>query len=204
MTAAVHVREIREDEYDQVGELLLAAYDDVGPFSEDYRQFLRHPEEWVDDTTATYVAELDGEVVGCVAFVLPGDREYEHIDPPVGDCGFRFLAVAPHAQGSGAGAALVERCITEARRRVCRRMMIHSMYFMRSAHALYERFGFDRRPDLDVTFPSGTGIAFALDLTDDAHLHFPPPGPVPAQPPWFEELWIDPDDAIERGLATPC
>ncbi|MDX1658213.1 MAG: GNAT family N-acetyltransferase [Nitriliruptorales bacterium] len=204
MNRSVRVREIRPEEHDRVGELLLAAYDDVGPFSQEYRSFLRQPSCWVEDTTATYVAEVDGEVAGCVAFVLPGDREFESTDPPLGDCGFRFLAVAPEAQGSGAGTALVERCLDAARSRGCRRMMIHSMFFMRSAHRLYERFGFVRRPDLDVTFPSGTGYAFTLDLSEDASEHFPEPGPVPDEPPWFEDVWITDGDPAAEASTTPC
>lgn len=202
MTRSLLVREIRPEEFDRVAELLLAAYDDVGPFDDEYRRFLRDPDEWVPGTTATFVAELDGEVVGCLGFVMPGDREYETTDPAVGDCGFRFLAVAPEAQGAGAGGALIDRAITVARDRGCRRMTIHSMAFMEAAHGSYERRGFVRRPDLDVTFPSGIGLAFALDLTDDAGQHFPPPGPVPHEPPWFEELWVGADEHDDHP--TPC
>lgn len=200
----VEVREIREDEYERVGELLLAAYDGVGAFSEDYRTFLRRPDQWVADTTVTLVAVMDDEPVGVVSFVTPGDREFEHMQPPTSDCGFRFLAVAPKAQGSGAGAALVDRVIDMAKERGCRRMVIHSMYFMTAAHGLYARRGFVRRPDLDVVFPTGLGICFALDLSPDAADHFPAPGPVPDEPPWFEELWLNPDDPAAEVTTTPC
>lgn len=186
----VTVREIRPSDHDRVGALLVASYDAVGPFSEPYREFLADPEEWVPGTTATWVAEHDGVVVGAVGFVLPGDEEFETFEPPVGDCGFRFLSVAPDAQGRGAGGALVDRCVREARSRGCRRMMIHSMEFMTTAHRLYERRGFDRRRDLDVTFPSGVGYGYTLDLTDDAARHFPPPGPVPSEPPWYEQVLV--------------
>lgn len=190
----VAVRPIRPADRGRVGGIVLAAYDAVGPFDEPYRVFLADPGNWVPGSTTTYVAELDGEVVGAVAFVLPGDAEFENLRPPAGDCGFRFLAVAPEAQGSGAGAELVDRVIEDARARGCHRMLIHSMAFMTAAHRLYERRGFVRRPDLDVTFPSGIGYAFSLDLTEEASSRFPPPGPVPDEPPWYEELWIQDED----------
>lgn len=192
----VTVRPIRSDEYDEVGRLLLAAYDGAGPFDEHYRAFLRNPAEWVDGATAVWVgADEHDRPLGVVAFVLPGDAEFEGMNPPPGDCGFRFLAVSPDAQGKGAGGALVDQCIQEATRRGCRRLVIHSMSFMTAAHALYHRRGFVRRPDLDVVFPSGVGVAFHRDLTPDAAAHFPPPGPAPDEPPWYEDAW---------SAKTPC
>lgn len=205
----VTVREIDPADHDRVGALLVASYDAVGPFSEGYREFLADPALWVPGTSATWVAEHDDEVIGAVGFVLPGDDEFETFEPAVGDCGFRFLSVDPEAQGRGAGGALVDRCIEEARTRGCRRMMIHSMAFMTTAHRLYERRGFDRRRDLDVTFPSGIGYGYTLDLTDDAPAHFPPPGPVPRQPPWYEEVLVflgdeGPDGTPEDGPPPIC
>ena len=196
---AVVVRPIRPTDHGRVGRIVVEAYDAVGRFNDEYRDFLADPDKWVPGSTTTYVTEVGGEVVGAVAFVLPGDEEFEDLRPPAGDCGFRFLAVAPPAQGSGAGAALVDRVITDARERGCHRMIIHSMAFMTAAHGLYERRGFVRRPDLDVRFPSGIGYAFALDLTDEAPERFPEPGPVPDDPPWFEDLWAREDDD-----PTPC
>lgn len=187
---AVRVRPIRADEYDRVGSLVVTAYDAVGRFDDGYRDFLAEPARWVPGSTEVLVAVDDADVpIGCVAFVLPGDAEFEGTDPPAGDAGFRFLAVDPSAQGSGAGAALVEAVIDRARDHGCRRIAIHSMAFMTGAHRLYERLGFERRPDLDVVFPAGPGYAFTLDLVDDARDHFAPPGPVPDEMPWFEDAW---------------
>jgi hypothetical protein len=57
------------------------------------------------------------------------------------------------------------------------------------AHHLYERLGFEPRPDLAVRFPNGDGVAFTLDLTEEASERFPPPGPVPDELPWYEVVW---------------
>lgn len=186
----VRVRRIRPDEFDHVGALVVSAYDAVGRFDDAYRNFLADPARWVPGSTEVLVAvDEDDVAVGCVALVLPGDAEFEGTNPPAGDAGFRFLAVSPAAQGSGAGAALVAAVVDDVRDRGCRRIAIHSMAFMTGAHHLYERMGFARRPDLDVVFPAGPGYAFTLDLVEDAARHFPPPGPVPDEMPWFEDAW---------------
>lgn len=185
----VQIREISPGDYNRVGRLLLEAYDRSGPFDQRYRQFLRHPDQWVPGATTVFVAERDERVVGVVALTLPGDREFETMLLPVADCGFRFLAVDPAVQGEGAGRALVRACLDAARKHGCRRMVIHSMSFMTSAHRLYEQEGFVRRPDLDVRFPSGVAHAFNRDLTADAATLYPRPGPVPDEPPWFEDFW---------------
>lgn len=188
--SAPRVRPIRPAEFPRVGDLVLAAYDAVGRFNDAYRDFLADPAQWVPGSSEALVAVDDRDVpIGCVAFVLPGDAEFEGTTPSAGDAGFRFLAVSPDAQGSGAGAALVAAVVDRARTHGCRRIAIHSMAFMTGAHRLYERLGFQRRPDLDVVFPAGPGYAFTLDLVDDAADHFPPPGPVPDVMPWFEDAW---------------
>ena len=103
------VRPIRPDDHARVGALLVDAYDAVGRFDDRYRDFLADPDRWVHGCTeALVVVDAADRPIGCVAFVLPGDEEFEGITPPAGDAGFRFLAVAPEAQGTGAGGALVD------------------------------------------------------------------------------------------------
>ena len=184
------IRTMRPDDHARVGELLVAAYDEVGRFDDRYRSFLGDPARWAPGCTEALVAVDDADrPIGCVGFVLPGDEEFEGIDPPAGDAGFRFLAVAPEAQGSGAGTALVDAVVERARAHGARRLAIHTMAFMEGAHRLYAAMGFVHRHDLDVVFPAGLGYAMTLDLVPDAAEHFAPPGPVPDEVPWFEDAW---------------
>jgi hypothetical protein len=84
---------------------------------------------------------------------------------------------------------LIDACIVRARNAGAHRLLIISMDWMHRAHELYiGRYGFERRPDLDVRFPSGVGVILSLDLTPDAAQRFPRPGPVPAEPPWYEDV----------------
>lgn len=184
------IRPIRPDDHPRVGALLVEAYDAVGRFDDPYRSFLADPGNWVPGSSEVLVAVGEDDVpVGCIALVLPGDEEFEGTEPPAGDAGFRFLAVDPAAQGSGAGGALVDAVVERARALGARRIAIHTMAFMVGAHALYARRGFEHRRDLDVVFPAGLGYGMTLDLVPDAAEHFPPPGPVPDEPPWFEDVW---------------
>lgn len=188
-TPGVLIRPLQPSETSAVGALTLAAYDAYGATKSAYRNFLADPSLRLDGCTALLVAEVDGRLAGTVTYVLPGDAAWEGRPVDDGDCGFRVLAVAPDAEGRGVGRALVDACLEASRRRGCRRAIITSMAWMSRAHRLYEGRGFVRRPDLAVRFPGGDGVVFTLDLVPDAADHFPPPGPIPARPPWFEDVW---------------
>lgn len=191
----VRIRGLRTAEAARVGELTLAAYDRYGRIDGPYRDFLADPLQRVDRCTAVLVAEIptgaDGarRIVGTVSYVEPTDPEWEGRTDPAGDAGFRVLAVDPAFEGRGIGSALVEACIARARESGAHRLLIVSMAWMHRAHALYTgRYGFVRRPDLDVTFPAGRGVMLTCDLTDHAADRFPPPGPVPDEPPWYTDV----------------
>lgn len=192
--SAIRVRAMRAAEAGRVGQLTLAAYDRYGRIEGDYRDFLADPLRRVGRCTAVLVAEVDGpdgrpQLVGTVSYVVASDPEWEDRAEPAGDAGFRVLAVDPAHEGRGVGTALVDACITRAREDGAHRLLLTSMAWMHRAHDLYvRRYGFVRRPDLDVTFPGGVGVMFSLDLTDAAPHRFPPPGPVPEVPPWYEDV----------------
>ena len=179
---------MRHAESDRVGRLTLAAYDGYGSMQGEYRAYLGDPLRRVDGCSALLVAELQGDIVGTVTLVQPGDEQWEGRAAD-GDHGFRVLAVDPGAEGRGVGRRLVEVSLEHARGQGARRVFIMSMRWMVRAHRLYEGLGFVRRADLDVRFPSGDGVAFTCDLSPDADQHFAPPGPVPPEPPWYEDAW---------------
>ncbi|GGI08342.1 GNAT family N-acetyltransferase [Egicoccus halophilus] len=187
--AEVRIRGMRLAEAERVGSLTIEAYDRFGTIEGPYRTFLADPRLRLDTSSALLVAEVDGEVVGTVTYVVPGDGEWEGPEPAPGDCGFRVLAVDPDVQGRGVGPRLVAACRERAGEQGRHRLFISSMSWMTRAHRMYERAGFVRRPDLDVMFPGGLGVIFTLDLTDEAEERFPAPGPVPPEPPWYADAW---------------
>lgn len=186
----IAVRPVQPNDHAAVGRVTVAAYDDVGRVSDEYRESLTDVAGRVDPETTVLVAVEEDRVLGSVTVVSACSEHFEHGEH--GDGGFRMLAVAPEAQGRGVGRALLEAVLAHARTRGWRRLVITTMEWMHGAHQMYESAGFVRRPDLDVRFPSGIGICYALDLVDDAPEHFPQPGPVPDEPPLFQPAEDEP------------
>lgn len=180
------IRPVRPGEHALAGEIVLAAYDAAGQIEGPYRETIRDTGARVAAGSQVWVAVADDVLLGTVTFTDRDDPNFE--DDGHGDCGFRMLGVAPDAQGRGVGRALVGACIDAAVGAGRDRLAIYSLEWMTAAHRLYGAMGFVRRPDRDVMFPAGVGMAFHRDLTARAVTRFPPPGPVPDAPPWYLDV----------------
>ena len=101
------------------------------------------------EATELIVAEVHGEIVGAVTFYP--DAAAEGLGWPSGWTGIRALAVDPRHRGRGIGDALVETCIARSRHNGAAVICLHTATFMRGAVHIYERMGFVRAPDFDVT-----------------------------------------------------
>ncbi len=87
---------------------------------------------------AAWIAELDGERVGCV-FCTASDTP--------GAAQLRLLLVEPQARGAGVGTRLVDECLRFARRSGYQRIMLWTNDVLVAARRVYQRAGFrlDRR-----------------------------------------------------------
>jgi DNA-binding MarR family transcriptional regulator/GNAT superfamily N-acetyltransferase len=90
-----------------------------------------------------WIAEVDGEPVGCV-FVVADDVVAD--DREEGDGGtarLRLLLVEPSVRGMGIGGRLVEECLRFARRAGYRRMVLWTNDVLTAARRIYQRAGFE-------------------------------------------------------------
>lgn len=145
----LRVREALPVEYETVGWLTVAAFRGVADstLSDGYAAELGDVASRAGDALLL-VAEVDGEVVGSVAYVPDSHSPLaEWLGP--GEAGIRMLAVAPQAQGAGAGAALVEACVERATAGGRSALALYSTEAMHSAHRLYLRAGFVRAVERD-------------------------------------------------------
>jgi ribosomal protein S18 acetylase RimI-like enzyme len=166
--ADIVVRPAREDEWAAAGAITVAAYQvdrHIDSHTGGYADTL------VDTRTRAREAELlvavnDGDtVLGTVTVARPG-TPYAEVSRD-GEVEFRMLAVSPSARGRGVGEALVRAVIVRARELGARRLVMSSSEHMTTAHRLYQRLGFQRRPDRDWRPVPGvdvTALGFSLEL----------------------------------------
>jgi GNAT superfamily N-acetyltransferase len=164
----VHVRRATPADYGALGALTVAAYRAAPGYvgEPDYEDELRDvaARAGAAHTEVLVAVAPDGAVVGGVTYAAsPASPQAEFDDPDA--AGFRMLAVDPGAQSTGAGAALVAAVVDRARADRRQRVIIHSTPWMTTAHGLYTRRGFTRRPDLDWTPVPGIDLwGFVLEL----------------------------------------
>jgi ribosomal protein S18 acetylase RimI-like enzyme len=157
------VREAHPAEFEVIGEIAVAAYRTIDPDLGGYEVRLRDVAGRSRHATVL-VAVAHGSVIGTATYVGDPASPLAESDDP-GDAGLRMLAVSPDAMGRGTGTSLVRETIARARRDGRRRLVLLSRSTMLAAHAIYDRLGFARAPELDETWDDVTLLGFALRLS---------------------------------------
>jgi GNAT superfamily N-acetyltransferase len=164
-SSTIIIRCARLDEYDQIGELTFAAYQDLFD-REDlgrYGESMRDVKSRAAKADIVLVAEMYGHgIVGALdyyndyadALSKPNLEHLEHLE---GCAGFRLLAVHPSAQRKGVGRALVRWCVDRARHDGRCSIVLNSGSIMQGAQRLYKALGFEQYPKIEFEFRSDTG-----------------------------------------------
>lgn len=143
----MQIRRVRPEEFERVGDLLIAAYapSGLGP-ADAYNDTLRDVATR-DHAAEVWVACEGPEILGRVTWCPPGSSLREISGPQEAE--FRMMGVAPAAQGRGIGRALVEWVIARAAAEGRTRLVLSSAGWMHAAHRLYHSCGFERTPGRD-------------------------------------------------------
>lgn len=89
-----------------------------------------------------FVAEQDGEPVGCVGLIAMADGGYEVAKMTVGEA----------ARGSGLGRMLMQACVDKARESGAPRLYLETNAKLAPALALYRAFGFRDLPPAETPY----------------------------------------------------
>jgi len=158
VTEGLQIREIREEEFTTLGQLMVAVYSQLEGFptpeeQPQYYEMLAQIGTFSARKDATVLVALAGEkdLVGGVVYF--GDMaQYGSggtATAVTNASGIRLLGVRPDARGMGVGRALTEACIQLAREAGHAEVVLHTTQAMQVAWKLYERMGFERSTDLD-------------------------------------------------------
>lgn len=101
-----------------------------------------------------HLAERNGAVVGTFALLIMDNLG--HMGAP--SAIVEQVLVAPAAQGSGVGAAMMRHAMRLAAGRGCYKLVLSSNMKRERAHAFYDRLGFERH-----------GISFRVSLPEACH-----------------------------------
>jgi GNAT superfamily N-acetyltransferase len=112
-----------------------------------------------------YVAEIDGDVVGVVALLAPGEPTRAVANDAEAE--LARLVVSAAARRQGIGRALADRCTQLARSEGWQAIALWSRRYQTAGHRLYESLGYRRQPDRDSADETGfERLVFRLELDD--------------------------------------
>ena len=173
MTQQLTIRDLRQSEFDVLGQLMVEVYSNLEGFPTPdeqprYYELLANIGRFTEkkDTRVLVAITAEGELVGGVVYF--GDMaEYGSggTATTIKDAsGIRLLGVSPKSRNLGVGKALANACIELAREKGHSRVVLHTTQAMQVAWGLYERLGFARSEDLDFSQEGLPVFGFRLRL----------------------------------------
>lgn len=168
------VREAEERDRDAISRLTLLAYAEYEPQLAAAGRWQAYAEElrasaYEGEPIARIVAETEeGEIVGSLLLFADSASAYGAPELAIRSPIVRFLAVSPDARGQGVATTLLRESIRRAKERGAESLYLHTNDMMASAIRLYERFGFRRVEDKDISLGETLIKCYALSLPREA------------------------------------
>ena len=173
MTAELDIREIRREEYAQLGQLMIDVYSRLDGFPDPVEQPAYYEmlanigsiSEQEDAEVLVAISPERGMLGGVVYF--SDMAAYGSGGTATGQknaSGFRLLGVDAKARGAGVGSALSQACIQKARDYGHEQVILHTTQSMKVAWKLYLKLGFKRSKDLDFMQENLPVFGFRLNL----------------------------------------
>lgn len=173
MTPQLTIRDLRRNEFDALGRLMVEVYSNLEGFPTPdeqprYYEMLANIGGFTDKRGArVFVAvSAQDDLIGGVVYF--GDMsEYGSGGTAItvtNTSGIRLLGVDPKRRGTGAGKALTNACIELAREKGHSEVVLHTTQAMQIAWELYQRLGFARSEDLDFSQEGLSVFGFRLQL----------------------------------------
>lgn len=150
----ITIRVAKPEEFEAIGEIVVAAFRTLGSEPDDYVEYLRDTAARADAGVVLAAVDEGGTVLGTVTYVSGPDTELSGIERE-DEAGFRALAVAPATHGQGVGRALVEAVVARSRAEGRQGVAMYTRPSMVSAQHLYESMGFMRETSQDWSFAPG-------------------------------------------------
>lgn len=138
------IRDFRQSDTTRVNALAIRAFEQFKDAYQDWPAL----QAKIGDLSAlanvgeVIVAEVEGQIVGAVAYVGPGAPKAAFFQPEWSI--MRMLVVAPDSRGLGIGRALAEECLRRAKRDQASVFALHTSELMQIALPMYQRMGFKR------------------------------------------------------------
>ncbi len=169
VTNQIIIDEIREDEKEQVRNLLVESY-------QQYEHSYKNPESWkmyleniqasVDnpDVDKILVAKSNQDILGSLQLFQSSEKAYSKPELEIFSPIIRLIGVHPHARGRGVAQELLKASVTYAKELGATSLYLHSSDKMHKAIRLYEWFGFKRDQTKEFQNQEILVKCFRLDL----------------------------------------
>lgn len=170
-TSDFKVREANQNEFSEIGKLMVDVYSRLEGFPNkieqpDYYRVLANVGNFTNNpATKLLIASSPNDTIGG-AVVFFSDMSFYGSGGAAPQeknaSGFRLLAVNPNSRGKGIGSLLTKACIQLAKNNKHKHLIIHTTESMQIAWAMYEKMGFKRFERLD--FKQGTLLVYGFKL----------------------------------------